>query len=181
MTPRSSKSRPRSRKPRRNSPRRRAAEEVAQASLASVQAKLIEVRAGTKRTEADLARWKAETAHVEQLFHERALTGSLLDETRSKLKASEATNEEVEDQVKTAEVAVLHARRILDKAHADVTVATASIQVARSDARHTQARRAFATIVAPYDGVVTHRNINVGDLPQPGRRDRPSSRWPDTT
>ena len=151
----------------------RAAEEVAQASLASVQAKLIEVRAGTKRAEADLARWKSESARVEQLFRERALTGSLLDETRSKLMASEAASEEVEDQVKTAEVAVLHARALLDKARADVTAAAASIQVARSDARHTQALRAFATIVAPYDGVVTHRDIDVGDLTQPGAQGPP--------
>ena len=55
----------------------------------------------------------------------------------------------------------------------DVTAATASIHVARSDARHTQAQQALATIVAPYDGVVTHRNIDVGDLPQPGAQGTP--------
>jgi len=96
-----------------------------------------------------------------------------LDETRSKLRVSEAGSEEVEDQVKTAEMAVLHARALLDKARADVTAAAASIQVARSDARHTQALRAFPTILAPYDGVVTHRNVDVGDLTQPGAQGPP--------
>ena len=88
----------------------KASEEVAQANLASAQAKLLEVQAGTKRAEADLARWQAEFRRVEQLFNEHALTGSLLDETRSKLKPSESTHDEVHAQVKTAEVAVRHAR-----------------------------------------------------------------------
>ena len=61
----------------------------------SAEAKLAEVRAGIKRAEADLARWQSEYARVEQLFRERAQTGSLLDETRSKLRSSEATREEV--------------------------------------------------------------------------------------
>src|SRR5271157_1154296 len=84
----------------------KASEEVAQANLASAQAKLTEVQAGTKRADADLARWQSEFKRVEQLHNERALTGSLLDETRSKLRSSESSREEVYAQVKTAEVAV---------------------------------------------------------------------------
>jgi RND family efflux transporter MFP subunit len=151
----------------------RAAEEVAKASLVSVQDRLIEVQAGVKRVEADLTRWKAESARVEQLYRERALTGSLLDETRSKVRASEAASDEVQAQVKTAEAAVDHARALLDKARADVTAAFAGIQVARTDARHTQALRAYASIAAPYNGVITQRNVDVGDLPQTGSQGSP--------
>ena len=82
----------------------KASEEVAQANLAGAQAKLAEVQAGIKRADADLARWQAEFKRVEQLLNERALTGSLLDETRSKLRSSESSREEVYAQVKTAEV-----------------------------------------------------------------------------
>ena len=62
---------------------------------------------------------------------------------------------------------------MLDKARADVTAASAGIQVARSDARHTQALRAYASIAAPYDGVITRRNVDVGDLTQPGSQGPP--------
>ena len=151
----------------------KASEEVAKANLASVQAKLTEVRAGTKRADADLARWRAEFKRVEQLHLERALTGSLLDETRSKLGSSESLREEVYAQVKTAEVAVLQSQAMLDKARSDVTAAVATIKVARADARRIQAMREYETIVAPYDGVVTHRHVYVGDLTTPGTQGQP--------
>ena len=151
----------------------KASEEVAQANLASAQAKLTEVQAGTKRADADLARWQSEFKRVEQLHNERALTGSLLDETRSKLRSSESSREEVYAQVKTAEVAVRQGQAMLDKARSDVTAAAATIKVARSDARRIQALREYATIVAPYDGVITHRHVDVGDLTEPGTQGQP--------
>ena len=146
----------------------KAAEAVSQANLASARAKLTEVQAGIKRVDADLTRWQAEFKRVEQLFNERAQTGSLLDETRSKLKSSESAREEVYAQVKTAEAAVRQGQAMLDKARSDVTAATATIKVARFDAQRVQALRGYATIVAPYDGVITRRNVDVGDLTTPG-------------
>ena len=151
----------------------KAAQEVAEANLVSAQAKLVEVKAGTKRADADLARWQAEFKRVEQLFQEHAQTGSLVDETRSKLRASESTRDEVYAQGKTAEAAVRQSEAMLAKARADLTAATASIKVARSDAHRVQALRQFATIVAPYNGVVTRRHVDVGDLTEPGNHGEP--------
>ena len=150
-----------------------ASEEVARANLASAGAKLTEVRAGTKRADADLARWQAEFKRVEQLFKEHAQTGSLVDETRSKLRSSESTRDEVYAQVKSAESAVLQSEAMRDKARADATAATASIKVARADAARVETLRRYATIVAPYDGVVTRRHVDVGDLTEPGSHGEP--------
>jgi len=151
----------------------KASEEVAQADLASAEAKLIATRAGIKRADADLVRWQAEFKRVEQLFNERAQTGSLVDETRNKLRSSESSREEVYAQVKTAEVAVRQGRAMLDKARSDVTFGAASIKVARFDAQRVQAMKGYTTIVAPYDGVVTRRNVNAGDLTTPGTQGQP--------
>jgi len=151
----------------------KASQEVAQANLASTQAKLVEVQAGIKRVDADLARWQAEYKRVEQLFNEHAQTGSLLDETRSKLGASESARDEVYAQVKSAEAAIRHGEAMLDKARSDVTAAAASIKVARSEARRVRALQNFATIVAPYDGVITRRHVDVGDLTEPGSHGQP--------
>jgi len=148
----------------------KASEEVAQANLASARAKLVEVQAGIKRADADLVRWQAEFKRVEQLFNDRAVTGSLLEEERSKLMSSESARDEVHAQVKTAEVAVRQGQAMLDKARSDVTAAAASIKVARSDAQRVQALRGYTTIVAPYDGVVTRRDVNVGELTEAGPR-----------
>jgi HlyD family secretion protein len=149
-----------------------AAVKVAEANVAGAAAKLEEERAGIARAEADVARWRAEHRRVEQLFEARAQTGSLLDETRNKLRSAEATLEEVRAQVKTAEVALTQSHAALDQAHSDLGAAAAAIDVAREDARRAEALLGFARIEAPFDGIVTHREVNTGDLTQPGA-DRP--------
>jgi HlyD family secretion protein len=151
----------------------RAEEEVSQANLATARAKLEEVRASIKRADADLARWQAEFHRVEDLFNQRAQTGSLLDETRSKLRSSESVRAEVDAQILTAQAAVRQSQALLDRARSDIHAAAASIKVARADAHHVQVLREFSTIVAPYDGVVTRRNVNVGDLTETGRQGQP--------
>jgi len=151
----------------------KASEGVAHANLAASQAKLVEVQAGIKRTEADCARWQAEFKRVEQLFNEHAQTGSLLDETRSKLRGSESACDEVRAQVHSAEVSIRQKQAMLEKARADALAASAGIKVARSEARHANALREFATIVAPYDGVITRRHVDVGDLTEPGSHGQP--------
>jgi RND family efflux transporter MFP subunit len=142
--------------------------EVAQADIAGSEARLAVVRAGIHRSEAEVARWRAELRRVEQLFEARAQTGTLLDETRSKHRSAEATLEEGHAQVKSAEVGLIQARAALDRARSDVAAGTAAVDFATADTNHTRAMLAFAKIEAPFDGVVTQRNIDTGDLTQPG-------------
>ena len=149
-----------------------AAVKLADANIAGAQARLAEERAGIKRVDADVPRWEAEFHRIEQLFRDRAQTGSLLDETRYKLRASEATRDEVRAQVTTAEVAVTQARAARDLAEVELGTAAAAIDVATEDARHSEALLGYATIQAPFDGIVTQRNVNTGDLTEPGP-DRP--------
>ena len=150
-----------------------AAVEVAQAAVASAEARVTEVQAGIKRADADLVRWQREYGRVEQLFNARAQTGTLLDETRNKLHSAEAARDEVRAKVKSAEAALSEARSELDKARSDVVAAAASIDVARSEARHAEAMLGYARIEAPFDGIVTRRNVDTGDLTQPGAAAEP--------
>jgi RND family efflux transporter MFP subunit len=151
----------------------KASEEVARANLVSADAKLAEAQAGIKRADSDLVRWQAEYKRVEQLFHERAQTGSLLDETRSKLKSSESARDEVHAQVRSADAAIKQSKALLDKALSDVIAAKASIKIARADLRRVEALRGYTRIIAPYDGVVARRNIDVGELTEPGPQGQP--------
>jgi len=150
-----------------------AAVEVGRAEVVAADAKLVEARSGMKRVDADLARWQSEFVRVEQLFRERAQTGTLVDETRSKLRGAEATREEIEAQVKTAQAAVSQAKAALDKARADVAATAAGIAVARSELRGAEALLAYNRIIAPYDGVVTRRNVDTGHLTVPGGQGEP--------
>ena len=142
--------------------------EVARAGVASAEAKVTEIQAGIRRADADLARWRSEFTRIEQLFRERAQTGSLLDETRNKLKAAEATHEEVQAQVKSAEAALAEAKARLVKARSNVQTATSHIEVARFEAEHAEAMAGYMKILAPFDGVVTKRGVDTGHLTTPG-------------
>ena len=51
--------------------------------------------------------------------------------------------------------------------------AQASVKVARADAYRVKRLREYATIVAPYSGVVTRRHVDVGDLTEPGNHGEP--------
>ena len=146
----------------------RAAVRVAEANVAGAEARLVDVRAGKRRVDADLARWQAEFHRIEELYAARAQTGSLLDETRSKLRSSEAACDEIAAQIKTAEVAVTQSQAALDSTHADVVAAAAAIDVAKADVGTALANLAYTKIEAPFDGIVTQRNVNTGDLTQPG-------------
>lgn len=145
-----------------------AAVKVAEAAVASAEAKLTAVKAGVKRVEGDLSRWQQEYRRIEQLFNERAQTGTMLDETRSKLRASESSRDEVMAQVKSAEAALVESRALLDQARSDVAAAAASIDVAREDARRVEALLGYTRIEAPYDGIITRRNVDTGHLTRPG-------------
>jgi RND family efflux transporter MFP subunit len=146
---------------------------VAQSAVNSADARLGEAQAGVKRADADVTRWQLEDRRVQQLFNERAQTGTLLDETHNKLRSAEAASEEIRAKVRSAEAAVREARSELDKAQSDVVAATASIDVARSAAREAEAMLGYARIEAPFDGIITRRNVHTGHLTRPGADSAP--------
>ena len=57
----------------------------------------------------------------------------------------------------------------LDKASADFKAALAQAQVSSAGAGQVAATRKFATIVAPFSGVVAARHIELGEMAQPGK------------
>jgi RND family efflux transporter MFP subunit len=146
---------------------------VAESTVASAQAKVSEVRAGVKRADADLTRWQLEDRRVQQLFNERAQTGTLLDETHNKLQSAEAARDEVRAKVLSAQAALSEARSQLEKARADVIAAAAAIDVAQSASRQAEAMLGYARIVAPYDGIITRRDVDTGHLTKPGADTNP--------
>jgi RND family efflux transporter MFP subunit len=74
--------------------------------------------------------------------------------------------------VKSAEVGLVQAKAALDRALSEVAAAITAIDVARADAGHARAMLGYTRIEAPFDGVVVRRNVDTGDMTQPGA-DRP--------
>ncbi len=63
---------------------------------------------------------------------------------------------------------MIQSQAALDSARSDVVAAAAAIDVAKADAGTAIARLAYTKIESPFDGIVTQRNVNTGDLTQPG-------------
>jgi RND family efflux transporter MFP subunit len=59
------------------------------------------------------------------------------------------------------------ARASLEKARADVAAAEAQVEVAGANRDHARIMLQYAQVLAPYDGVVTQRNVNTGDFIRP--------------
>ena len=90
-----------------------------------------------------------------------------LDEARFRRDAAEAGVDIVESKIKSAEALHFESQAKRDKAEADIAAAVAHLEVTRADREETSAMLDYATIRAPFKGVVTRRSIDVGHFVQP--------------
>jgi multidrug efflux pump subunit AcrA (membrane-fusion protein) len=104
--------------------------------------------------EADLALQEVTLKRQEQLFAGRAVTQQQLDEQRAKQSVSKAS---------------------LEVGRADIALAEANLSAATAEKGRLQALLQYTKIVAPFDGVVTRRLINPGDLVQAATANRPTT------
>ncbi len=132
----------------------RKARAAALAGVAIAEASVLEAKALYNR-------WESESARVEKLVKSGTIDAQARDEAVNQFKAAAA-------RVQVSEAAVRKANADRDKADADVLAASARVDVAKADTLRTEAMVGFAKIRAPFDGVITHRKINSGDLVQAG-------------
>ncbi len=71
------------------------------------------------------------------------------------------------DSLAEARFGAKSAEAKLEHARASVDVKEAALEVAKKERDQVKALLAYATITAPYNGVVTRRNVNRGDFVQP--------------
>ena len=135
---------------------------AADAGVATAAAKAGEAQAGTARTQADIDRWKSEFARIEQLAGSGAVNRQLVDETQQKFRAAEASLKEALAAIDAANAGVVQAKAIAAKAAADIVAAQSRIRVAEANLAQSQATQSYLTIKAPFDGVVTHRQVDPG-------------------
>ncbi len=141
----------------------RQAEAAWQAALAAVdtaEARVTEAKAGIRRAEADFERWQSEYERIKDLTARGSLTQKLADESLNQLSAAEASRDEVAANVQSAEAALAEARANVKKAEADQVAAAARAVVAQAEKDQAQTMLEYTEIKAPFDGVVTRRNVN---------------------
>ena len=100
-------------------------------------------------------------------------------EVRPALAGSEAQVAQAQANLQNARLAYERSKQLLaqkfvsqaavDKSLADYKAAEAQVKVALAGVGQTSATRSFATIVAPYDGIVAARQVELGEMASPGR------------
>jgi HlyD family secretion protein len=133
--------------------------EVAQAQVVTAATLVDEAKAALDRARADLAFAKTQYQRFSKL-EESVIEKQVKTESLSQLQGREATTAEARAKVAHAEAAFDEARSVSEKCKSDIAVAQAGRD-------RLQALVNYATLKAPFDGVVTRRNVHTGDFVQP--------------
>ena len=105
-----------------------------------------------KQAEAALLRWQADLKRAESQY------------ARLKERAGGVLSQ---DQVDEVRLGFETAQAAVTKAQADVDVAKARLEVAQADRDHVQTLLQYTKIPAPFDGLITRRNVSTRDFVQP--------------
>jgi len=156
------------------------------AELDFARANVATQQANNERAQADLARMKplVEKNEISQQQYDAFVAGARMAENQ--LKAAEEKLHSAEKGSEIARQAMLAAKAQVDQAHAmldqavanhrqvaiheaDQASAEAAVDRARADLAAAQLQLSYTSIVAPGDGVVTKKSVEVGQIVQPGQ------------
>lgn len=137
---------------------------LADAELKSARAKREQAEAQLGRSEAALAAAQAEFERTSDLVQRQSLQSRVLDEVRMRRDSEQAQLEALTSAIRAAEAEVGVAEAKRNAAAADLEAARADTEIAQNELAELDAVLAYATLRAPFRGVVTSRNLEPGDL-----------------
>lgn len=151
---------------------------LAIADVKSAEALKAQAAAEVAQTDAQLNADSSEFKRVTELVAQKAVAGRLLDEARQKLEASTSAKAASQAALQSAVAAVTVAREKAAVAKSSVAASAAQTDVARKELEHLEALMNFSILKAPFNGVVTQRNVDPGDLVRNFQAASESSRAP---
>ncbi len=140
--------------------------EVADAQTVAAAEMVKEAEAGIARTDADIARWKAELDQVNS-----QIMGGVADtQTRTVITknydSAKAAKTEAVAKVATAAAGVKERKARRARAQADVEAADARVKVAEAELERVRVLETYTQVKAPFPGIVTARNVHPGHFLQ---------------
>jgi RND family efflux transporter MFP subunit len=126
-----------------------------QAKAAQADSLIATARAELNRAEAELALGRITVQRKKQLFEEKAIPQQELDEAESRLAVVEA---EVQNGQAKVQAAIAQKAAV----EAEVDVAKSHVGVEEANVARLETLMAYATIRAPFDGVITERHVDPG-------------------
>lgn len=128
----------------------------------TVVATVAQTRADVDRAVSQRVLTESQFVRVQELYARSAVAQRLVDEARQKRDAASAAERVSRLMVETAEAQLATADAKIEQAEADVAAAQAALHVAEAKHARTRVDLDYARIVAPFDGVVTHRGFHPG-------------------
>jgi RND family efflux transporter MFP subunit len=141
---------------------------VFDALVGEAKAKVTEAQAGVERAKADVDRWTTQLAYEEGLLKKGNFDPQSRDVTVKQLAAAKASVAETEARVVSAKATVEERQARRKRADADVRAAAARLEVAKAQVRMAEVDVSYLQVKAPFDGIVTTRNVHPGHFVQPG-------------
>ncbi|MEL6105795.1 MAG: efflux RND transporter periplasmic adaptor subunit [Planctomycetota bacterium] len=138
--------------------------ELAEAGLESSRAKLRQAEAEIAQADAMLAAAEAKFARTRLLVERRSIEARVLDEVREERDAAAAKRDAAGSAVGAASAEVRVATAEVQSAQAMLQTAQAETAIATNELAELDVMMAYATIVAPFSGVITERAVQLGDL-----------------
>ena len=140
-----------------------------EAKVKAMEAERETVAATVAQTESDIDQYVAnrrlaesQLTRVRGLYERSAIEKRLVDEQERELEAAVVAERTSRLAVLTARARLLGADAKVDQARADVAEAKAAVGVAEARAAKARVDLNYARIVAPFDGIVTHRGFHPG-------------------
>jgi HlyD family secretion protein len=140
--------------------------QAAGANVNTAAAIIKEAEAGVTKADQDVLRWEKEVARGEKLSKGNVFDLQTVEEAKNQWGQAKAGVAQAEAKVKSTTAALAESRAKYLKAEADLEAARARLQVAEADRDQSKAWLDYREIKAPYDGVITLRNIHRGHFLQ---------------
>jgi RND family efflux transporter MFP subunit len=135
----------------------------ARADLKAAEAGVLLAEANAKSKAAELRFRQKQLDRMKELFASKSIDERLVDEHHERRDAAQEAERAARAAIANAEAQVAAMQAKIQQAQADVVEANAEVNVAKADLEKAQVMVRFATIVAPFDGVVTRRSYFPGD------------------
>ncbi len=153
---------------------------VVEALLVAAEASVKEARSRIEQREADLLAARAnlelrllEFKRFKGLADNNLVDANILNEQSQKLTAAKAVAEAAQAVMQQTKNNMLVKMALVEKAKAEVDVQRARIRSQESALDLAKSRLSFTKIIAPFDGVITRRQFNSGELIRAGDHGRP--------
>lgn len=141
--------------------------ELAAAQLKSAESMLQQASSEVAQVAAGLAAAQAEFDRTADLVQRQSLQARMLDESRQRRDSQAAGLKAKQAAVESAGSMVGVAQAQFAAAQADRDSAAVDVRIAQAQREEADALLSYTILVAPFDGVVTARNVDPGDLLSP--------------